>query len=85
MQECCVINWGKGCLYHGCLGLVAEVYDNSQKTSKDNQKNSARKFGSLLHCIYVQHLVVNDENVQLFKTVHMLHVGMVGYPLTRLW
>ena len=71
MQECCVINWGKGCLYHGCSGLVTEVYDKSQKTSKDNQKNSARKFCSLLY-----YIVCGG---------YMLHVGMVGYPLTHLW
>ena len=34
MQECFVINYGKWCLCDGCLWLITEVYDKSQKRPK---------------------------------------------------
>ena len=44
IQECFVINCGKGCLSDGHLRLIIEVYDKSQKRLKLTKKVSGNYF-----------------------------------------
>ena len=83
-KECFVINSGKGCLCDGCLWLIAEVFDKSQKRPKGSKfwgKNSAMCIPPLSpspRCVYH-----SAESVSAMCTVHhsTKSDSAVGLPL----
>ena len=77
MQECFAINFGTGCLCDGCLWLITEVYDKSQKRPKLITKN-VRKFLSLSHCPRdTQWLITECETLSLAPMILTLKFAII--------